>query len=165
MNKQHTQLVDRLETSADELAQVLAQLPQDQIMQEPADGEWSLHKIMSHIRDTEAQVFAYRVGLILKSDTPPSVANFDQEEWMTDHYSPQESLKDIVSEFRAARRKLVKALRGTRDSDWKRYAIHPMYGNIPIEYIATHSYAHTLEHLKQLLDARETNILNAANSE
>lgn len=163
MNKQHTQLIDRLEASADELAGALAQLSAQEIARDPADGEWSLHKVMSHVRDTEAQVFAYRIGLILKSDTPPAVANFDQEEWTREHYSAQEPLKNIVAEFRSARRKLVKLLRGTKDSDWKRYAVHPVYGNIPIEYIALHSYAHTLEHLQQFINAREVNLVNAAN--
>lgn len=164
MNKQHTQLVDRLEASADELANALAQIPADQIALSPKDGEWSLHQVMSHVRDTEAQVFAYRVGLILNSDTAPAVKNFDQEEWTRDHYSADEPLKNMVAEFRAARRKLVKLLRGTKDSDWKRYAVHSLYGNIPIEYIALHSYDHTLEHLQQFNNMREENIVKAANS-
>lgn len=163
MNKQHTQLIDRLEASADELTNALAQLPAEQIMRQPADGEWSLHTVMSHVRDTEAHVFAYRVGLILKSATPPAVANFDQEEWTRDHYSTTEPLKNIVTEFRAARRTLVKLLRATKDSDWKRYAAHPNYGNIPIEYIALHSYAHTLDHLQQFITAQEGNVIRAAN--
>lgn len=163
MNKQHTQLVDRLEASTSELADALAQLPADQIARIPKEGEWSLHEVMSHVRDTEVNAFTYRVDLILKSDSPPAVASFDQEEWSKEHYSPDEPLKDIVAEFRAARRKLVKLLRGTRDSDWKRYAVHPVYGNIPIEYIALHSYTHTLEHMQQFMNVREENIVNAAN--
>ena len=164
MNKQHTQLVDRIEASGAELADALGQLSAEQIARVPKEGEWSLHQVMSHVRDTEVQVFAYRIGLILKNDAPPTVQNFDQEEWMRDHYSPSEPLKAIVAEFRGARRKLVKLLRGTKDSDWKRYAIHPLYGNIPIEYIALHSYAHSLEHIQQFMLEREANLLKAANS-
>ncbi len=164
MNKQHTLLVDRLEASAAELSDALAQLSTEQIARVPNEDEWSLHQIMSHVRDTEAQVFAYRVGLILASETPPTVQNFDQEAWMREHYTPSEPLKEIVSEFRSARRKLVKLLRNTRDSDWKRYAIHPLYGNIPIEYIALHTYAHTLEHVQQFLATREESILSTANA-
>lgn len=164
MNRQHTLLIDRLEASGPELTDAFAQLSAEQIARVPNVEEWSLHQIMSHVRDTEVQVFAYRVGLILKSDTPPVVENFDQEEWARLHYSPKEPLKNITAEFRAARRKLVKHLRGARDSDWKRYAVHPTYGNIPIEYIALHSYAHTLEHLQQFLNVRETQLVNEANS-
>jgi hypothetical protein len=163
MNKQHTQLIDRLEASASELADALAQLPADQFARIPKEGEWSLHMVMSHVRDTEVNVFAPRVERILKNDAPPAVPSFNQEEWTRLHYSPDEPLKNIVAEFRGARRKLVKLLRGTRDGDWKRYAIHPEYGNIPIEHIALHSYAHTLEHLQQFMNVREGNLLNAAN--
>lgn len=163
MNKQHTQLIDRLEASARELADALAQLPADQIARIPKEGEWSLHMVMSHVRDTEVRVFAPRVAVILKNDAPPAVEPFGQEEWMQKHYAPGEPLKGMVTEFRAARRRLVKLLHATRDSDWKRYAIHPDYGNISIEYIALHTYAHTLEHLQQFMNVREANILNAAN--
>jgi hypothetical protein len=110
-------------------------------------------------------VFFPRVQLILSQDTPPMVQNFDQEEWMRVHYAPGEPVKQMVAEFRAARRKLVKQLRTTRDKDWARYAIHPLYGKIPIEYIALHSYAHTLEHLQQFLNAYETELLDAVNQE
>ena len=91
------------------------------------------------------------------------VAGFDQNEWSAAHYSPKEPIADIIREFRAGRRKLLNLLRQTTDKDWARYAIHPEYGKIPIEYIALHTYNHTLEHLQQLLDAQEGNVLKAAN--
>jgi hypothetical protein len=163
MNRQHTILIERLETSAVEFSDVVAKIPNAQLMRVPQNGEWSLHMSLSHLRDTEVQVFAYRVDLILKHDTPQVVQNFDQEEWLRAHYSAKEPSKNILAEYRAARRKLIKLLRGTTDKDWSRYAIHPEYGNIPTEYIALHAYNHTLEHLHQFLNAQEENLLQAAN--
>ncbi len=144
MNRQHTQLIDRLEATGKEFIAAVGQIPEKQINAVPTDGEWSLHQALAHTRDTEANVFTYRTGLILNSKTPPTVANFSQEEYNVDHYSPKEPVKKILTEFSKARRQLVKNLRATQDSDWKRYAIHPEYGNIPIEYIALHAYTHTL---------------------
>ena len=83
---------------------------------------------------------------------------------MRAHYPRGEPIQKIVSEYRAARRKLVKLLHATTDKDWTRYAVHPEYGRISLEYIALHAYNHTLEHLRQLLDAQEENLLNAANA-
>jgi hypothetical protein len=165
MNKQHAQLVERLEASAGEVADALARLPDEILNRMPPDGGWSLHANLSHLRDTEVRVFMPRVQLTLSQDAPPMVQNFDQEEWMRGHYGPDEPVKQMVGEFRAARRKLVKLLQTARDKDWARCAIHPLYGRIPIEYTALHCYAHTLEHLQQFLNAYETELLNAANRE
>lgn len=163
MNKQHTQLIDRLEASGAEVSKAFERLSDEQINRVPKEGEWSLHKAMAHLRDTEVQVFAYRVKLILNSDEPPHVQNFVQEEYFVEHYAPDEPRAKMVREFRKARRKLVKHLRATKKKDWARYAIHPEFGNTPLEYIARHAYAHGIEHLAQFLAAQEEEILAAAN--
>jgi hypothetical protein len=164
MNKQHTQLLDRLEDSATQVADAVKQLSAEDLNRIPKEGEWSLHGALAHLRDTEVQVFVYRAIRILNEQEPPIVASFNQEEWSRQHYSSAEPLDKIIGEFRSGRRKLVKQLRNTKDKDWTRYAVHPEYGNISIEYIALHTYVHTLEHLQQLLDAQERNVLKAANS-
>jgi uncharacterized damage-inducible protein DinB len=163
MNKQHTQLIDRLEASGAQVIKEFEKLSDEQVNQVPQNGEWSLHKAMAHLRDTEQQVFLYRVKLILNSDSPPQVQNFVQEEYFAEHYSPDEPRKKLVREFRKARRKLVKLLSDTKKKDWARYAIHPQYGNIPIEYVARHAYSHGVEHLAQFLVGQEMEILAAAN--
>jgi hypothetical protein len=163
MNKQHTQLVDRLEASSNELADAVGRLSPAQIARIPKADEWSLHANLAHVRDTEVQVFLYRIDRVLSEDEPPAVPVFSQEEWNVEHYDADEPTRDILAEFRAARRKLVKLLRGTRDKDWARYAVHPQYGNIPIEWLAQHTYTHTLEHLQQFLLVYEADLLAKAN--
>lgn len=163
MNKQHTQLLTRLEDSANQVADAVKKLSADQLNRIPKEGEWSLHGALAHLRDTDVQVFLYRTARILKEKDAPIVPSFNQEEWSKEHYSADEPIENIVKELVTARRKLVRLLRATTDKDWTRHAIHPEYGNIPIEYIALHTYNHTLEHLQQLLDAQEMNVLNAAN--
>lgn len=163
MNKQHTALVQRLDDSAAQVAEAVKTLTPEQLHRIPKEGEWSLHRALAHLRDTDAQVFVYRVGRILKEAEPPQVASFMQDEWSKAHYTEKESIEDVISEFRSARRKLVKLLSNATDKDWKRYAVHPEYGNISIEYIARHAYNHTLEHLRQLLDEQEMAILKADN--
>lgn len=164
MNKQHAQLIARLESSADELKFALAQLTTADIMRVPKEDEWSLHATLSHLRDTEEKVFLYRTRLILAHDAPPTVANFDGEAYQAKHYRKREPLSEIMTDFRAARRKIVKLLRETSDKDWARYAIHPKWGKMTLEFVATYTYNHTLEHLQQVVAAREQALLQAANS-
>jgi hypothetical protein len=164
MNRQHTFLLERLESSAADLATYLSRLSEQELQREPAPGEWSLHAIAAHLRDTDKHVFLYRVRRILDAAEPPQVANFDQEEWHLEHYSPGEPLKNILGDFRRSRRALVRRLRETPDRDWARYAIHPIYGKISLEWLALHAYNHTLGHLHQALIWIEDAVLDKSNS-
>lgn len=163
MNKQHTLLIERLQDSAAQVADAVKGLSPEQLNRIPKEGEWSLHGALAHLRDTDVHVFLYRTARILKEKDAPVVASFNQEEWSKQHYSADEPIENIIKEFVTARRKLVKLLRGTGDAEWKKYAVHPEYGNLSLEFIALHTYNHTLEHLQQLLNAQEKNLLDAAN--
>jgi len=164
MNKQHTQMIDRLESSLDELVFAVSQLTPAELAHVPKEGEWSIHGALSHLRDTELKAFLYRIQLILDSDTPPMVENFDGDAYQAKNYRKREPLADIMRDLRASRRKIVKLLRESSDKDWARYAIHPMMGKMTIEFIATHAYNHTLDHLEQVVTAREEAIIQEANA-
>lgn len=165
MNRYHRTLLDRLEANGKDFLDHLARLSEEEIHRVPAPNEWSIHAVVAHLRDTEQHVFLERAQHILSAKSPPVVENFDQDEWNREHHSPAEPRKQIVAELRAARRKFLKLLRGTRDRDWARYAVHPQYGKISLEWLVTHDYSHTLEHLHQLLELREAHLLKALNAE
>jgi hypothetical protein len=164
MNRQHRQLVAHIQASGKELLDNLKHLSEEEIFRVPAPNEWTMHAVIAHVRDTERHVFLHRIQRILSEPDPPQVENFDQEQWNRDYYSATEPFDQIVAEWRAARRKLVRLLQSTRDADWARYAAHPLYGKISVEYIALHNYAHTLEHLHQMLETREQALLHALNA-
>ncbi len=163
MNRQHATLIDRIEQSGQDFLKYLGQLSDEEIHQAPSPNEWSIHAIAAHMRDTEQHVFLKRLRRILNADAPPAVENFDQEEWSREHYSADEPVKKIARDFRAARRQQVNLLKKVRDKDWARWAVHPHYGKISIEWLETHNYAHTLEHLHQLLEIQERGLLKKLN--
>ena len=65
---------------------------------EKIEGEWTLHQIASHIRDTEKLVYGARIQRTVNEDNP-EFKNFDADAWMREHYNPQEPLKEILDEF------------------------------------------------------------------
>lgn len=163
MNRQHAALIDRLDASGRDLVWYLGKLSEQEIHAVPAPNEWSIHQVMAHLRDTEQQVFLFRAQRILSEDHP-AVPNFDQEAWHRDHYSASEPLKKILSDYRAARRKLVGLLRRTRDKDWTRWAMHPEYRKISLDWLVTHDYNHTMEHLAQIGSVHEKSLLKQLNA-
>ena len=163
MNRQHRLLLERIEESGKELLAYVSRLPEEELYNSRGGTEWTIHAILAHLRDTEQQVFLRRTSRILSQETPPEVEDFDQEEWNKEHYSPQEPVKKILADWRKARRKLLGLLSATSDKEWTRYAIHPYFGKISLDWLATHDYSHTLDHLHQLLEMREREILKELN--
>lgn len=163
MNRAHAKIIERIEESGEDLIYYLAQLANEEIGRIPAPNEWSIHAVIAHMRDTEQQIFLKRVKRILSASAPPAVENFDQEQWNREHYRADEPMSKIVAEMKAARLALLKLLKKTTDKDWKRWAVHPDYGKISIEWLAMHEYNHTVEHLHQVLDRREQAMLGELN--
>ncbi len=155
MTREHKFLIHQLETTGQDLVELVKQLPEDEIRSQPAPDAWSIHAIAAHLRDTEQKVFLERIRRILSEPEPPQVASFDQEEWNREHYTGDEPLSRILREFRAARRKELQLLSGLKDKDWAREAIHPDFAVINIEWLAWYNYNHTLEHLHELTDRRQ----------
>ncbi len=162
MNRQHSILLERIEESGKELLAYVTRLPEEDLHHSPGGDEWTIHAILAHLRDVEEQVFLKRAQLILK-EVAPAVEDFDQEAWSAKHYSPKEPVKKILADWRKARRKFVGLLDRTPDKEWTRCAVHPYFGNISLDWLATHDYAHTLDHLHQLLEMREREILKQLN--
>ncbi len=163
MNRQHTLLLERIEESGKELNAYVSRLSEEELFRSPGGDEWTIHAILAHLRDVEEQVFLKRTQRILHEPTAPAVEDFDQEAWNKEHYSPQEPVKKILADWRKARKKFLGLLEKTPDKEWIHYAIHPYYGKISLDWLATHNYSHTLDHLHQLLEMREREILKELN--
>ncbi len=162
MDRKRAQLIDRLESSGQDFVWIINQLEETSMFTPPAPGEWTIHQIAAHMRDTEEHAFLLRIERIMK-EPQPAVLNFDQEAWNREHYLASEPLRKIDSEFRAARRKVVRLLRRATKKDWENWASHPEYGKISLDWILEHDYHHTLEHIAQIGRLHEMEILKKLN--
>lgn len=162
MNRQRAALVDRIESSGQDFLWNLEQLSDNLMDKRVRRGEWTVHQIAAHVRDVEQQVFLRRTQLIVR-DERPKVENFDQERWNAEHYDPREPLRKIFGEFRLARRKWIRLLRGASKRDWSNWAVHPDYGRISLDWLALHGYNHTVEHIAQVGQLREQVALQELN--
>jgi hypothetical protein len=155
-------LIDRLEASGMEFVNWLSMFRADEASTPPGPKEWSAREIAIHQRDTEEQVFLLRTVRALEEDHPV-VSMFVQEEWEREHPSDGESLTKIIADFRAARRKLIRLLRNASSSEWNAYALHPKLGKLSVGLMAEFNYSHTLNHLAQLIDLHEHDMLRKLN--
>ena len=156
------ELIDRLEASGKEFIQWLARFTPDEATTPPGPNEWSVREIAIHQRDTEEQVFLLRTVCAL-NEQHPVVTSLVQEEWSQTQPAEGESLTQIIADFRAARRKLIRLLRAASSREWEAYAVHPKLGKLSVGVMAEFNYSHTLNHLAQLIDIHEKVMLNKFN--
>lgn len=163
MNREHAALIERIGSSGKDLLSYVAQLSDDELRRTPGSDDWSVHAVLAHLRDVERHVFLNRIRRILNEEYP-ALESFDQEQWNRDHYSAEEPLEDIVAEYESLRQEEIQLLRNASAEDWTRRGVHPEYGNLSVEWLALHNYAHTLDHLHQMLVTREQALLQELNS-
>jgi hypothetical protein len=114
------------------------------------EGEWTLHQIASHTRDTEKLVYAARIQQTLTEDNP-EFKNFDAEEWMVAHYNPKESLTGILDEFTKNVEDLCKTLRALPQEAWSRESRHVNLGRgLTLQLWVERGMAHIEEHLQSV---------------
>ena len=115
---------------------------------EKIEGEWTLHQIASHIRDTEKLVYGARIQRTLNENNP-EFKDFDADAWMAKHYNPQEPLADILNEFTKNVDALCKTLQAMPQEAWSRESRHDTFGGeLTLQLWVERSMAHIEEHLQ-----------------
>ncbi len=163
MNRKLKALIDRLETSGEDFLWYLGQVPESKVHSAPASNQWTIHQIAAHMRDTERQAFLLRAERIKKL-VHPAVESFDQESYSREHYDRNEPLRKIMSEFRLARRKLTRLMRGASAQEWNNWAVHPEFGKITLAWILQYNHSHTLEHEAEIAHRLATSLLQETNA-
>jgi hypothetical protein len=142
-------LLERYRAQPEELRRSLAPLSGDALHRPLEPGGWSAHQVAVHVRDAEAKAFAPRVIQIVEQESP-ELANFDSEAWMTEHYTPAESVSSIVDEIERVRAAALERIHSLPPEGWNRSGRHPARGWKTVQWWLEYSVAHTQEHIEQL---------------
>lgn len=143
LSKAHQAVID--------LEWAIRSLSADKLSWRPAEGEWSAHEVLSHIRDIQRHVYGLRVRRIL-SEERPRLELFDETRWQAEHYDPRESAEAMLSHLRRNLEETLGIFERLPAEAWDRLGIHPELGPTTAEYWAFRMYAHAVEHLDQILD-------------
>lgn len=142
-------LLKRYAAIGDELEQALAQIPIESQHTSLEGTQWSVHQIISHLRDSEAQAYLPRLERTLNEEMPV-LERFDGTTWMREHYRPDEPTPAILADYRALREKELVRLESLPPGGWCRKARHPGWGVRTLQWLVEHSLAYTEMHLKQI---------------
>jgi hypothetical protein len=139
---ERAKLIDRYARGPEILEDALRRVPDGARQWRPGPGKWSVHEIVCHAADSEANG-AVRLRYVLGEDNPMLVA-YDQDEWARVFDYHRLPLAPSLAVVRAVRAYTVELVKGLPESSWAREATHPESGRYTPE-IWLQTYAVHLE--------------------
>jgi DinB superfamily len=121
-------LIHRYAAGPDLLEQSLASVPGIAHQWRPAPGKWSVHEIIVHCADSEAN--AHMRVRYLVAEPQPLIVGYDQDYWAIDMSYHEHPLPPALATIRAVRANTVPLLERLTEQQWQktgRHTEHPAY--------------------------------------
>ena len=118
----------------------------------PAEGRWSALEVLCHLRDADREVYLPRLDLMMR-ENPATVADVDLRGWDESRRYRDETLRQALADWGAARARLVTRLRPLGREDWARVGIHSLRGPFPLAEMVREWTDHDLSHRRQIAAA------------
>ncbi len=111
--KEHP-LLKGLEASMTETIAFLEAIPSDRLEYRYDSGKWTIKEIIRHLIDTE-RVFAYRAMRFARNDKT-ELPGFDQDAYILPSKANEQSLSDLLKEYRSVRLATIAMFQGFNDT-------------------------------------------------
>ncbi len=126
MNKQERdEKIELYGRGYDLLKAALAEVPQDAMLFKPEPKEWSVHEVVIHIADSEANA-ALRARLLAVGKGGTFMA-YDQDEWAISLKYHEHNLDDALKTTRLVRKTTYELLKRLPEDAFNTSAVHPQY--------------------------------------
>jgi hypothetical protein len=130
------------------LEAALKEFPRAMWQFKPAPDRWSIHEIIIHLADSEANSYVRARRLI--AEPGKDVMAYDQDIWTAKLNYHAQSTEDAVELFRWLRKTTYDLIRALPDSVWTHTAAHPEYGSYGFERWLDIYERHTAGHIAQM---------------
>jgi hypothetical protein len=139
-------LVNKLMSSANEFRTEC--LKTQNAYQSLDQGAWNVHQLAVHVRDVDKLVYGVRARRTAV-ESNPEFSNFDGNAYMTEHYSAEEPLDEILDGFVKNVEALVQLLNDLPNEAWSRESRHVTLGHgFTLQSWVERELAHIEEHIK-----------------
>ncbi len=147
-SKEREQRIESYGKAYDQLAGALKQFPREMWQWKPAPDQWSIHEVIVHLADSEANGYARCRRFI--AEPGQSVMGYDQEQWAKLLRYHEQSAEDALELFKWLRLASYKLIRSLPESVWSNTVTHPEYENYTFERWLDIYERHTRGHIDQM---------------
>ena len=132
----------------DDVRALLPSIPPDALQFRPGAGRWTIHEILIHLADSEANAFV-RCRRIL-AEPGSAVLGYDQDKWADGLGYAHQSADDSLELFRWMRVTTTALLRMQPDAAWQRTVEHSERGTMNLDdWMITYA-DHIPGHIRQI---------------
>ena len=146
MNRQ--QKIDLYRRAAELLTAALARFPREMWQYRSPVDDWTIHEIIIHITDSEANSFV-RCRRFVAEPGKPLMA-YDENQWARVLNYHALDVDTAVSLFKWLRQSSYELIQAVRDAVWQNEAYHPESGQMSFDdWLDTYS-RHVPDHIAQM---------------
>ena len=141
-------LIESYGNAYDLLTSAVEQLPREMWQFRPDANSWTVHEIIVHITDSEANSYIRCRRLIAEPGS--TVLGYDEMRWATELDYHAQSPEDALKLFRWLRRKSYTLIRSLPESVWTHTVEHSESGTMTMdEWLVTYE-RHIPDHIAQM---------------
>lgn len=133
----HTELVDALQ-----------QFPQDMWTFKPAPDRWSIHEIVIHIADSEANSYVRCRRFV--AEPGEGVMAYDENRWAEALRYHAQSTEEAIELFKWLRLRSYRLIQSMPESVWSNTVLHPENGVMTMDDWLDVYERHVREHVGQM---------------
>ncbi len=146
--------IDSYEASSSSITAAIEGLTEAQLLHEPGGGEWSIHKVIIHLADSEA-VGYLRIRKTLAEDEP-ELTIYDEAQWADKLSYNLQDRNLALKLFGALRSSTAALLRTIPQEAWERVGIHTENGRMTVYDLFNTYLEHGNVHLQQIERIKRT---------
>lgn len=130
------------------LPKILRSLTEEDCHHEPTRDDWAMNEIVCHLRDTEREVHALQVDLMLEKNDA-FIPRPDVGVWASEREYLNEDAYRALEDFSAARVKLLERVKNVPEEIWNRKVRHAIFGPSNFTEVMGFAADHDRLHLQQ----------------
>ncbi len=142
------QKIESYGSAFDTLEKALNQFPREMWTFRSSPDDWTIHEIVIHIADSEANSFIRCRRFIAEPGTP--VTAYDEPQWARALHYHDQSTDDALQLFRWLRLTSYKLIKLLPDSTWANTIQHPENGTMTMDDWLDIYERHIPEHVAQM---------------
>jgi hypothetical protein len=119
----------------------------------PSPEEWSIHQIVVHIADSEANSYVRCRRFI--AEPGQSLMAYDEMQWGRELNYEEQDIEESLELFRWLRRKSYTLISGLPEEVWSNTAYHPENGMMTFDAWLDVYHRHVPEHIAQMQSVYE----------
>ncbi|KPJ78949.1 MAG: hypothetical protein AMJ54_01495 [Deltaproteobacteria bacterium SG8_13] len=134
--------------ASDQLAEALSEFPRQMWQYKPGPDRWSIHEILLHIADSEANSYI-RCRCFL-AEPGKSIMAYDENQWAASLRYHEQSATEAVELFGLLRKMSFRLIKTLPESAWSGTIFHPESGSMTLDDWLTIYTNHIPEHIRQI---------------